>query len=78
MEVAINEIIDMIPMRNSCMSTVSAVFVCTVMAFALVLGCAGGRVGRRLRQFALVYVIAVYVMEVTIVYIVNVIFVLDG
>ncbi len=78
MQVAIDEIIDMITVRNSCVSAVSAVFVCAVVTFTLVFWCAGSRVGCTLRQFALVYVIAVHMMEVAIVNIVNVIFVLNG
>jgi hypothetical protein len=44
-QMAIDEIIHVIAMRNSCVSAVGAVFVSAVMTFALVLWCAGSRVG---------------------------------
>lgn len=77
-QVAIDEIVNMIAMRNSGVSAVGTVFVSTVVSIALMLWCACNRVGCTLRQFALVYVVAVHMMEVAIVNIVNVIFVFDG
>ena len=44
-QVAVDEIIHVITMRNSCVSAVCAVFVSAVVSFALVLWCAGSRVG---------------------------------
>ncbi len=44
-QVAIDEIIHVISMWNCCVSTVGAVFVSAVVTIALVLWCAGSRVG---------------------------------
>lgn len=74
MQVAIHQIVHMVTVRHSRVSTVRAMYVIDRVCGADVLRCAGHGVGYRNGYPMLIHVVAVGMMEMTIVEIVNVSF----
>ena len=77
-QVAVDEIVDMIAVRNLRVATIRAVDVPRLMAAALVMGRAFIGVRRSHRQHALINMVAMVMMQVTVVQVINVSVVLDG
>ncbi len=73
-----DEVVDMVTMRHRRMAAVGAVHVLSIVFAARVVGRASGRIGRIDRHRALVDVIAVDLVQVTIVEIVDMACVADG
>lgn len=77
-QVAVNQVIDVVPVRNRFVTAAGAVNVVAGVGFASVtLGAIGG-IGAGNFKSVLVYVVTVDVVHVTVVKVVNVIAVLDG
>lgn len=73
-----HQVINVIAMRHGFVTTAGSVLVFTVVAAALVIWCAIGSIGTTNAQRMIVHMIAMYVMEVTVMKIVFMTIMLDG
>ena len=78
MQVAIDQIVDVITVGHGFMTALSAMLVTSFMTFAGMLRCAGSRVSATIGDTMTIYVIAVHVMHMTIMQIIYVTIMLDG
>lgn len=77
-QVAVDEVVDVIAVGHSLMAAVWSVVVCSFVSLARVARLAAGRVGVTDGDDVLVDVVAVWVVQVTIVQVIDVIFVPNG